>query len=105
MATTIKDKLRMTFRLHRAALLLPLALAACASIDLSALPGIEPATPEPPPPPPAEVTAALPAGTPNSVTFQNTDGCWLFSIERKDPPSGFYVRDEAGNPICTPREG
>ncbi|NDU99724.1 hypothetical protein [Pseudoroseicyclus tamaricis] len=100
----------MTFPFRRALLLLPLLAAACGTVetgavDLSFIPGIEPPTPEPPPPPPPQVVAALPAGTPDSVAFQNTDGCWLFSIEDKDPPSGFYVTDDAGQPICTPREG
>ncbi|WP_373355827.1 hypothetical protein [Pseudoroseicyclus sp. CXY001] len=77
-------------------LALPLFAAGCVGITL---PGTEP---EPPAPPPPEVLSALPSGTAPSVAFQNTDGCWLFSIEAKDPPSGFYVTDDAGQPICTP---
>lgn len=58
--------------------------------------------PEPPAPPPvpARVLAALPPGIPESIVLRNTDGCYLYSVEVTDPPSGYPVRDAAGNPIC-----
>ena len=58
-----------------------------------------------PPTLPAEVASVLPPGTPVSSVFQNTDGCYLFSIERTDPPSGFQVRDANGIPICEGQQG
>lgn len=77
-------------------LLLPL-LAAC---DPALIPGYEPPPPPPPPTLPAPVAAVLPPGTPVNTVFQDNNGCYLFSIERTDPPSGFPVRDAAGNQIC-----
>lgn len=79
-------------------LLLPLA-AACAvppppESDRDILPTLPP-----------EVASVLPPGTPVSSVFQNTDGCYLFSIERTDPPSGFQVRDANGIPICEGQQG
>ena len=56
--------------------------------------------PEAPPPLPPEVASFLPPGTPSSVVFQDPNGCYLYSIEVTDPPSGFPVRDAAGNQIC-----
>lgn len=85
-------------------LLLPL-LAACDPSMMPVLPGMEPAEPPPPPTLPPRVAAVLPPGTPVNTVFQNTDGCYLFSIERTDPPSGFPVRDAAGNPICETQPG
>lgn len=84
--------------------LLPL-IAACGSVDLSAIhiPGITPPPPEEQPVP-ANVIAALPPGAPPSVAIRNGDGCWLFSVERTDPPSGFPLVDAAGNQICEPPE-
>jgi hypothetical protein len=55
---------------------------------------------EAPPPVPAAVRAALPPGVPESVAIRNTDGCWLYSVEVTDPPSGFPLRDAAGNQLC-----
>lgn len=80
-------------------LFLPI-LAACDPATMATLPGFEP--PEPPPPPtlPAPVAAVLPPGTPVSTVFQDNDGCYLFSIELTDPPSGFPVRDDNGVQIC-----
>jgi hypothetical protein len=86
-------------------LTLPLTLAACAEADLvalqTALTGVPPEAPaaEPAPLPPA-VAAALPPGTPSTIVFQDPRGCYLFSIEATVPPSGFPVRDAAGNQIC-----
>jgi hypothetical protein len=71
--------------------------------DLNAALGIAPEVPEAPPgPPPLPplVAASLPPGTPSSLVFQNADGCYLFSVEVTDPPSGFPVNDAAGNPVC-----
>lgn len=58
-----------------------------------------------PPTLPPQVASVLPPGTPVSSVFQNTDGCYLFSIERTDPLSGFQVRDADGNPICEGQQG
>ena len=85
-------------------ILLPL-LAACAAPDGDGpFPGLfpsqEPEAPPAPPPLPAAVQAALPPGVPASIVIQNTDGCYIYSVERTDPPSGYPVRDAAGNPIC-----
>lgn len=77
---------------------LPL-LAAC---DPALIPGYEPPPPPPPPVLPAAVIAELPSGTPPSTVFQDGNGCYLFSIELTDPPSGFPVRDAAGIQICEP---
>jgi hypothetical protein len=49
---------------------------------------------------PPQVLAALPTGAPPSVVTRNTDGCYLLTVERTDPPSGFPLRDAAGNPVC-----
>lgn len=84
-------------------ILLP-CLAACARGD-APFPfagGIFDRAPEPeaPPPLPAAVTAALPPGVPTSVVLQDAGGCYLYSIERTEPPSGYPLRDALGNPIC-----
>jgi hypothetical protein len=83
-------------------LLLPL-LAACDPAMIGQMPvstGTE--APEPPPPPtlPPAAAAVLPPGTPPSVVLTDNDGCYLYSIEVTNPPSGFPLRDAAGNRIC-----
>lgn len=89
--------------------LLPLALlpllAACAGGTGVALPpflgGEEPAAePEAPPPVPPEVAAHLPPGVPGSLVMIDVNGCYVFSVEVTDPPSGFPVRDDNGDQIC-----
>ncbi|PYE84806.1 hypothetical protein [Pseudoroseicyclus aestuarii] len=90
----------MSFRLTQVLCLAALPLLAGCDEMMTTMPGAQPAEPEGPPPLPAAVVAALPEGTPRSVVFQNTDGCWLFSIEETDPPSGYQIRDSAGTPIC-----
>jgi hypothetical protein len=84
--------------------LLPLALlAACDTAlidDFNSAIGNEPEVPPGPPPLPPAVAAVLPPGTPSSLVFQNIDGCYLFSVEVTDPPSGLPVTDAAGNPVC-----
>ncbi|SMY06544.1 hypothetical protein [Flavimaricola marinus] len=80
-------------------LLLPI-LAACDPATMASIPGFEPPPPPPPPTLPAAVAAVLPPGTPVNTVFQDGNGCYLFSIELTDPPSGFPVRDDAGNQIC-----
>jgi hypothetical protein len=90
-------------------LLLPL-LAACAEpgeegrspFDIFSAPPAEEAAPEPLPP---TVAAALPPGVPSSVVLQDAAGCYLYSVEVTDPPSGFPLRDLAGNPICEGADG
>ena len=88
---------------RRLSLLLPLlALAACANANAGApLPRLlgksQPAVPEPLPP---QVVAALPAGVPPSVVTRNADGCFLITLERTDPPTGFPLTDAAGNRVC-----
>ncbi len=54
---------------------------------------------------PAAVLAALPPGAPSSVVFQNGDGCYLFSVERTEPLSGYPVRNDAGQPLCELDDG
>ncbi|MCP1169987.1 hypothetical protein [Limimaricola litoreus] len=54
---------------------------------------------------PAVVLDALLPGTPPSAVFQNGDGCYLFSIERTEPLSGYPVRDSAGAPLCENDDG
>jgi hypothetical protein len=80
--------------------LLIAALAGCTAPLY--LPGTTPpdAAPAAPAPLPAEVAPFLPPGTPSSVVFQDASGCYLYSIERTDPPSGFPVRDASGRQIC-----
>lgn len=79
------------------------ALALLAACDESMMPLVQGAEPEPvvitmPP----EVAAVMPPGAPpTSVFVEETSGCYLFSIEATDPPSGYYVRDSSGNRICT----
>jgi hypothetical protein len=34
------------------------------------------------------------------VVFQDSAGCYLYSIEVTNPPSGFPVRDAAGRQVC-----
>ncbi|GGL69509.1 hypothetical protein [Wenxinia marina] len=87
---------------------LPLALVAllagCAGGIQDTLNGIfppeEPAEPPPPPPLPPQVVAALPPGAPQTTVIKNADGCYLFTVEATVPPSGYLIRDAAGNPIC-----
>jgi hypothetical protein len=87
----------------RLLLLLPaLALAACAAPEggprLRGLIGQhQPLAPAPLPP---QVVAALPVGVPATVVTRNADGCYLVTLERTDPPSGFPLTDAAGNPVC-----
>ena len=78
--------------------LLPLALlpflAACeAPSDATG----DAAVAEPLPP---QVLSALPAGVPPSVVVRNSDGCYLLSVEVTTPPSGYPLRDAAGNVVC-----
>lgn len=76
-------------------------LAACDPSMMPPVPGAEPAQPEAPTLPP-EVAAVMPPGSPpSSVFLDQSTGCYLFSIEVTEPPSGYYVRDANGNPICT----
>jgi hypothetical protein len=81
--------------------LLTAALAGCtAPVLLDGIPA-QPGT-EPPPPPvvPVQVAPFLPPGTPPNVVFQDNAGCYLYSIEVTNPPSGFPVRDAAGRQVC-----
>ncbi|EYD70763.1 hypothetical protein Lokhon_02405 [Limimaricola hongkongensis DSM 17492] len=55
--------------------------------------------------PPDIVLAALLPGTPPSAVIQNGDGCYLFSIERTEPLSGYPVRDSSGAPLCENDDG
>jgi len=67
------------------------------------LPGVTPppdAAPAAPAPLPVEVVPFVPPGTPSSVVFQDAAGCYLYSIEVTNPPSGFPVRDAAGRQVC-----
>ncbi len=54
---------------------------------------------------PPAVVAALPPGTPPALVFQNTDGCYLFSVEQTVPRSGYPVRNADGAPICEGDDG
>ncbi|SDF09200.1 hypothetical protein [Limimaricola pyoseonensis] len=54
---------------------------------------------------PEVVLSALVPGTPPSAVFQNGDGCYLFSIERTEPLSGYPVRDASGAPLCENDDG
>ena len=91
-------------RLALALAALPL-LGACASgpqgtsIGGIVVPGTAPAVP-PEPVYPAEVIEALPPGVPSSVLMTDSAGCYIFSIERTLPPTGYYVRGSDGQPIC-----
>jgi hypothetical protein len=49
---------------------------------------------------PPQVLAALPPGVPASVVTRQPDGCYLITLERTDPPSGYPLRDAIGNRIC-----
>jgi hypothetical protein len=83
--------------------LLIAALAGCAAPVY--IPGVTPPPAEVAAPAivPPEVAPFLPPGTPPSVVFQDPAGCYLYSIERTNPPSGFPVRDAAGNQVCAGR--
>jgi hypothetical protein len=97
--------------MKRLALLFPILLAACEAppateeapppsgvfTSIFQGPEPEPVAPEPLPP---QVLAALPAGVPPSVVQRGVDGCFLLSIEVTVPPTGYPLRDTAGNPIC-----
>jgi hypothetical protein len=80
--------------------LLIAALAGCTAPLY--LPGAvqPPAEPAGPAPLPVEVAPFVPPGTPSSVIFTDAAGCYLYSVERTDPPSGFPVRDAAGRQVC-----
>lgn len=82
------------------ALLPLLLLPACVALPPLPFGDAAVVEPEPPPPLPPAVVAALPPGAPQSTVIQNGDGCYLFSIERTEPPTGYLIRDAAGNPIC-----
>jgi len=93
--------------------LLPLALlpllAACAGGTTPGLPlwpGAEPeaAADAGPPPVPPEVAPYLPPGVPGTLVMRDINGCYVFTIEETDPPTGFPVRDNHGNQVC-PAEG
>ena len=84
--------------------LLPLAflplLAACAvpPDELAGSPE-EPGAALPAPLPP-QVLSALPSGVPPSVVTLNADGCYLLTLEVTSPPTGYPLRDAAGNQVC-----
>jgi len=85
-------------------LLLPLIfLAACDTAAMEAMNVALGNETEPPPGPlplPPEVVGVLPPGAAPSLVFTDGNGCYLFSVERTDPPSGYPLRDAAGNQIC-----
>jgi hypothetical protein len=81
-------------------LFLTALLAGCGGpLVIPFVPGAEP-EPQAPAPLPPEVVGFVPAGTPSNVVFLDPNGCYLYSIERTDPPSGFPLRDGAGQQIC-----
>lgn len=79
-----------------------LLIAALAGCTAPVIPGVTPPAEEAavPAPLPVEVVPFVPPGTPSTVIFQDNAGCYLYSIERTDPPSGFPVRDAAGRQVC-----
>lgn len=83
--------------------LLPL-LAACAEGTATDLPfglgGPDPAIEEGPPPLPPEVAPYMPPGVPGTLIRTGVNGCYVFSVEETDPPTGFPVRDNQGNQVC-----
>jgi hypothetical protein len=81
-------------------ILLTAALAGCTAPAL--LDGVPPLPGTEPPPAviPAQVAPFLPPGAPPNVVFQDNAGCYLYSIEVTNPPSGFPVRDAAGRQVC-----
>lgn len=91
-------------------LLLGAALVTLAACDPAATGGpgagagiANPFAPPPPPAPPTlppQVAAVLPPGTSPNLVFEDGNGCYLFSVEATDPPTGFPVRDALGNQIC-----
>ena len=82
-------------------LLAVVALGACDPSLMPPMPGAEPDEPEVLTLPP-DVAAVMPPGAPpTSVFVDEGSGCYLFSIEVTDPPSGYYVRDANGERICT----
>jgi hypothetical protein len=91
--------------MKRLLLLLPFLLAGCETTgdaSLDALLGREP-EPEAPAPLPPQVLAALPSGVPPTVVTRNADGCYLITLERTDPPTGFPLTDVFGNRVCEAR--
>ena len=79
------------------------SLAACddaAFSELGTSLGLPGAEPPPPPQLPVEVVRALPPGAPQSTVLLNGDGCYIFTVELTDPPSGYPVRDASGTPLC-----
>ena len=60
----------------------------------------EPAGPPPAPPLPIEVIEALPPGAPTQTVILAPDGCYIFTVEVTDPPSGYPVRTPDGTPLC-----
>ena len=86
--------------------LLPLALlpilAACEvpPEELAGTPTSGEATAVAPAPLPPQVLSALPAGVPTSVVTRNADGCYLLTLEVTTPPTGYPLRDAAGNQVC-----
>lgn len=85
--------------------LLPL-LAACGEVFPTGLPA-GPDAPEPagPPPVPAEVAPYLPPGVPGTLVMRDVNGCYVFTVEETDPPTGFPVRDHSGNQVCPAGQG
>jgi hypothetical protein len=81
-------------------LFLTALLAGCGGPLVNPLMPVTETAPEAPAPLPPEVAAFVPAGTPSTVVFQDPNGCYLYSIEVTDPPSGFPLRDGAGRQIC-----
>ena len=90
--------------------LLPLAalplMSACvvASVGVPDAPAA-PVGPPPPPPLPIEVIEALPPGAPTQTVILDPTGCYIFTVEVTDPPSGYPVRDAAGTPLCVGNTG
>jgi hypothetical protein len=74
-------------------LLAPVLLAACTGV------AVAPEGPAAPALPP-QVAAALPAGVPASVVTRTPEGCYLITLERTDPPSGYPLTDAGGNRVC-----
>ena len=49
---------------------------------------------------PPEIIAALPEGVPPAIVFLAVDGCYAYSIEVSEPPTGFPLYGRDGERIC-----
>lgn len=83
----------------------PLLIACAEVVPAGLLPGADAQAEAEPLPLPPEVAPYMPPGVPGTLVMRDVNGCYVFTIEETDPPTGFPIRDNQGNQVCPAGEG